>query len=51
MKVSFTQEQFNLVLDLLSKHYNHITTHWEETDPDATMIAYGAIYSMQSVRD
>lgn len=47
MKVSFTQEQFNLIRDLLSKHYNHITTDWKETDHDATKIAYGAIIAMR----
>jgi hypothetical protein len=48
MKVSFTKEQFRLVRDLLHKHYDHITTDWEETDYKETRVAYGAVIAMRT---
>lgn len=47
MNVSFTQEQFNLVRDLLHKHYDKISTDWAPSNDDAVMSTYSAIIAMR----
>lgn len=47
MNVNFTKEQFDLVKQLLSKHYNEIADSWVPEDPKERKIAYGAIIAMR----
>jgi len=47
MKVSFTEEQFNLVRNLLSKHYDEIATQWVPVDREASYLAYKAMIAMR----
>lgn len=47
MQVSFTEEQYELVNKLLSKHYNEIADSWVPVDPEPRKVAYGAIISMR----
>jgi len=47
MNVNFTKEQFDLVKQLLNKHYNEIADSWVPVDPEPRKIAYGVIISMR----
>ena len=44
MKVSFTEDQFNLVRRLLQEHYNEITSDWANND---TRVAYSAMVALR----
>lgn len=47
MKVSFTNEQFDLVRHLLNKHYEDINDAWAPINQEALKISYGAIIAMR----